>query len=227
MLKISTSKDDITNMEFSDENNHQYASMEVKENVKESDAGKRDKSIVYLVSEKIMSVLLHINIMIAFELYFYFDFIVAMERTLFLDKIDEYFSELEYEYDNDLSHDYKMLIKQLIITNPYGSTYFYDQYKESEKEQSKLLEELLHKSLIVWGIYAFVFMLTFINSVSMYDKIKWKSVFIENIAMLVLLGLFEYLFFVNVILQYSPVTDEEIEYVAYSNMLQIVNGTNH
>ena len=43
--------------------------------------------------------------------------------------------------------------------------------------------------------------------------------------MLALLGALEYVFLQNVILKYSPFTDEEIKYMVYKEVIKIINGT--
>jgi hypothetical protein len=51
------------------------------------------------------------------------------------------------------------------------------------------------------------------------NKIKWRWILCENILMVVLLGLFEYLFFMYVIMKYSPITDDEIKFFIFKQLL--------
>ena len=68
-------------------------------------------------------------------------------------------------------------------------------------------------------------LIAFINCLCIRDKIRWKSIIVENILMFALLGAFEYIFFNTIILKYSPITNEELRYSIYSNMRKIVDGT--
>ena len=52
-----------------------------------------------------------------------------------------------------------------------------------------------------------------------YGKnIHWRKILVDNILMFVSLGIFEYIFFMNIIMKYSPVTDAEIKYEIAKNM---------
>jgi hypothetical protein len=184
-----------------------------------------EKSLVILFSEKIMSILLHTNCMIIFELYFYFVFIIDIERELLLDKINDYFDNLEENYNENLTDEEKALAQHFVNVYPYDGTDLYNDYKDSQHEQSALLHRLFIKSIIIWSFYAFAYTLSLMKCLTIRNKINWSGVVLENMAMMLLLGLFEYIFFVHVILLYTPVTDAEIKYLAYDSIWNIVNSS--
>ena len=62
------------------------------------------------------------------------------------------------------------------------------------------------------GIIGFILLVLFGFGLINRKIVKWKWIFIENLLMFLFLGIFEYLFFTNVILHYNPITDDEIKY---------------
>jgi hypothetical protein len=52
------------------------------------------------------------------------------------------------------------------------------------------------------------------------QRCKWKHILIENVLMFVCLGIFEFIFFINIILHYSPITDAEIKYTIAKQLLE-------
>lgn len=165
---------------------------------------------------KSLTICSHILIMILFEIYFFFDFVIDIENDKFISKIDEYFNKLK---PLELSHLEKQFISRM-LSNEYEKGFERDlfiNYMESIKRQNHILNDLRilsYKMAIVLGsIFLFLLSLSFYNC----KKIEWTIIISENILMFLFLGIFEYYFFMNVIMKYEPVTDEELEY-------KIING---
>jgi hypothetical protein len=182
----------------------------------------KNKSLYYIFSEKVLTILTHVLIMISFEIYFYFNYVIIIERKLFLEKINSYFDQINKNYD-DTDNVYKESISYL-ITN-YDSEYLHEQYEDAISEQNKNLYHLLKISLFMLCIILVLFLCALINALIYMKYIHWLNIFIENVCMFILLGIFEYLFFNYVILQYTPISDEELQYIMYNNMYNIVNNT--
>jgi hypothetical protein len=183
-----------------------------------------EHSIYYIFSEKALTILTHVLIMVSFELYFYFEYITLIERKLFLEKIDEYFDQINEKYDN-YDREYKDSINYIVLHENTNYNVLYDNYQDALKDQRHLLKHLKYISLGMFTISLILFMIAFINALIYRLHIHWKHIALENIFMFMLLGIFEYLFFTYVILLYTPITDEELEYRAYKNMYNIINGT--
>jgi hypothetical protein len=168
-----------------------------------------------------LCVILHVFIMIVFEIYFYFNYVIEIEKAAFLDKIDDYFKKAK-KYD-ELS---PVLI---LYSNNYNEILnrLYTNYIASNAVQQQLLRTLLHKSCEIGGAFGIVLLIFLCLGLYHYSQIKWKTILAENMAMLGLLGFFEYLFFTRIIMNYNPVSDAELEYIiakeAYN--LFIKNGT--
>ena len=174
------------------------------------------------ISNKFLTINLHITIMIIFELYFYFTIVILIEREKFLKKINTIF-----ETTNPLQLNYiqEKLVSQIIIENNAVSDKLYQQYIYSNEVQKQLLEHLLYKSIgmsIMSSIPTFIFTL---NAIYHRKIIEWYWIIIENLLMFLLLGIFEYLFFINIVLKYDPITNDELKYLLNIQFIRYLNET--
>ena len=175
------------------------------------------------ISNKFLSITLHILIMIVFEVYFYFNFAVVIEKQKFLDKINSVFMELNELQMTLIEYQaFKMVLldKTNIITDG-----LYNNYKNTLEIQHDLLFRLLIKSIKMASIVGIIMIVFLINGVCHKNLIKWKWIMIENILMFAFLGIFEYFFFINIILKYDPITDDEIKYVMTTGFIDYLNKT--
>ena len=92
-------------------------------------------------------------------------------------------------------------------------------------KQKQLLNHLMIKSCKVAGIFGLVLLGLIGYGLFKRYKIKWKWIWVENFLMFVLLGIFEYWFFMNVILNYNPITDAEIKYYVANQIVNYFNST--
>lgn len=168
-----------------------------------------------------ISVSIHTFVMAVFEIYFYFGYIVVIEKKLFMDKIDSYTYAFHVYYDNHVSKEEHSILIALFpqrqVANLLQSMYV--DYKRSLEEQKELLELLLMRSYKMLIVVSSVLILFFTLGFCSKKRIHWKKIVADNILMFVSLGIFEYIFFINIILKYSPVTDAEIKYEIVKNML--------
>lgn len=169
-----------------------------------------------------LCVLLHVFVMIIFEIYFYFNYVVVIEKAAFIQKINEYFEHAEkYKYNTFISLDTVSYNRWLNV--------LYAEYMASRNAQAKLLYELLQKACEMGSAFGVVLLV--IGGFALYnrDRIRWKTILAENIGMLALLGFFEYLFFTRIIMNYNPISDAELEYLVAKKTYDIFakNGTMH
>lgn len=172
------------------------------------------KQITTELLNKSLSISIHILIMIVFEVYFFFDYVVKIENKTFIEKISDTFKQLENPKLNSIEIE---IVKKMIKNKNYILNDLYNQYINSKRDQNTILHNLFVKSckmVIPFGIICL--MLIFISCFRLRD-IKWKSIIFENIIMFLILGIFEYYFFLNIILNYEPVTNEEIKYFMANN----------
>lgn len=165
---------------------------------------------------KLLSVFFHISIMISFEIFFYFNYIIFIEKNEFIKKINQYFSEL---YNVNIDENEKLAIDTFFASDSFQEFYneLYIKYKNSENEQKKIINNLILNSCLIGLAFYIIFIIVFICSFIKRKKIKWFWISFENILMFMFLGLFEYLFFTQIIMNYNPLSDDEIKYYIVNN----------
>ena len=169
----------------------------------------------YIIINKALSICAHIFIMVIFEIYFFFDFIVRIENQKFIGKIDSYFRHLELVELNEIESE---LIHQLVDNQSYYRRKILDtlyiNYLHSKENQKQILNQLFIRSCKMGGGLGIIFCVLLGLSLhkSYRNHIQWKIIFFENLLMFFFLGIFEYYFFINIIMKYEPVTNEEIQY---------------
>jgi len=176
----------------------------------------------YKILEKFISISLHIFIMIVFEIYFYFNYVIIIEKNLFIKKINKY---LENFNDLNLNENEKSILYNLISNNEnILIDTLYNNYLESKEENNNMIEKLIYKSGFYASIVGFCFFIFLIIGILYRKNIKWKWVIWENIMMLLFLGLFEYYFFFNIVLKYNPINDDELKYLIVKGFLDYISS---
>lgn len=179
-----------------------------------------DENSYHLLSEKILSILTHIFIMICFATYFFFEYIINIEKKLFLSKIDKYFDYLNNYYVNQ-NNEYRDIIIKYIMKHDNVHNYLYNEYKHADKEQEQLLHELKITAIYMVTFVSVFFILSLLNAIYIRQFIHWKCIIFENVLMFVSLGIFEYLFFTLIVIKHSPISNEELQYIMYNNLEKI------
>lgn len=178
----------------------------------------------YKLLNKSLTICAHILIMVIFEIYFFFTFVVSIENHKFIGKIDSYFDNLE---PMKVSYIEKQVIIR-IISNEYEDKVIkklFMNYTESMKRQNIILQSLITTSYKMAGVLIIIFMILLGLSIYNRNFIEWKTIIFENIIMFLFLGVFEYYFFINIIMKYEPVTNEEIQYKLTTGVIQFLNMT--
>ncbi len=176
----------------------------------------------YELINKMISIFLHIFIMIVFEIYFYFNYVVIIERDKFMEKIDSYYNDMDIF---DLTSAQSLIVENMLVSNRV-ETYLYNKYLSSLDRQKTILKQLLFASCQMAGIIGIILIVFGLCGLVYRKNIKWKWILSENVLMFLFLGIFEYFFFTNIILKYDPVTDDEIRYYAYNGLIKYLNNTN-
>ena len=159
---------------------------------------------------KHLSIFLHVAIMISFEIFFYFNYIVYIERNEILKKLETYFREIKRIETNEEIIAIDFFVDTEEFQNFYAKLYA-DYIKSSEKQKENL--QALMATACYIGIPFYIFFVgLMVYGICRRKKIKWSWLIYENILMFLCLGIFEYLFFTNIILNYDPLTDAEIKY---------------
>ena len=158
---------------------------------------------------RLLSIFLHITIMISFEIMFYFKYIINVERDEILNKLNGYINSIVID-DPQQQQALQTFFDSESFQTMYRNMYY--EYRKSIHQQHQQQIELLIQSFV----YASAFYGSFIVILSygVYKKkyVKWYWIVSENIIMFTLLGIFEYVFFTQIIMNYNPLTDDEIKY---------------
>lgn len=178
----------------------------------------------YKILNKSLTICAHILIMVIFEIYFFFGFVIDIENDKFIGKMDSYFDHLE---PMRVSYIEKQVINRM-IANEYEDNFIknlFVNYVESMKRQNVILHSLIMRSYKMAGALIIVFVI--LLGLSIYNRkfIEWKTIISENIIMFLFLGIFEYYFFINIIMKYEPVTNEEIQYKLTTGVIRYLNRT--
>jgi len=184
------------------------------------------KSNKYIILNKFISIILHIFIMIIFEIYFYFNFVIIIEKEEFIKQIYKYLGQLN---TFPISSEQKTIIKTILNLNSHQENklyiMLYTNYIDSINQQKQILNDLLVKACRIGGFVGLILLLLTILCLFNRNKINWGWIFVENILMFLFLGIFEYLFFTNIILNYSPISDSEIKFIFYKSLINYFNST--
>ena len=184
-------------------------------------------SIYYLfecknISRIIIHISVHITLLSLLEPLFYFLYVVNMEKDLFFHQIKILINQIVANMNTDMIN--AILSNPLVnfgITTTLGNdtyldSYFQDlktDYIESLDENEKNKNELEEKSYYFSG-YCFLFTtFYFILHQCIYqEKYLFWQIMLEHIILVLFIGFYEYWFFNNIVLHYSPWTDQEITY---------------
>jgi hypothetical protein len=171
---------------------------------------------------KLISVVFHIFLMSVFEIFFYFFFIVNIEKELFLEKLMTYNKQIYEKYNENVSPEEHAIISNTIynLFNEKMLKDLKDNYEEDIHQQKILFKMLLNKAIILSTVVGSIFISTIIYG---RKEVKLNWVLFENILLFLFLGLYEYIFFNIIILKYNPITDGEIQYLFVCNIASIFN----
>ena len=174
------------------------------------------------LKNKLISVCFHIFLMSVFEIFFYFFFIINIERELFLEKLLTYNKQIYEKYNENVSPEEHVMISNTIynLFNEKMLKDLKDNYEEDIHQQKILFKMLLNKAIILSTIVGSIFISTIIYG---RKEVKINWVLFENILLFLFLGLYEYIFFNIIILKYNPITDGEIQYLFVCNIVSIFN----
>lgn len=156
----------------------------------------------------LIKLLLHITLISIFETLFYFLYVSSLENNGIENAINTFIN-------GTIEDCYNMTVEQIEVVDNVLETYI----NASDVIQKGKTEELVrykynnHISNIAWGYVCGLSGLFVILSV--YTRVRrieinWKNMVLENLAMVILLGLYELLFFNTIVHKYLPISTEEL-----------------
>jgi hypothetical protein len=169
-----------------------------------------------------LHLILHITLLSIFEIFLFFSFVVDMERNAFLLKLKSYFNSHDEFSINENNAEY--LNQEL---NSPESMAYYDTLKTKNdksiieyEEYNQKLQSLAYYGTICLGC-SFIL---YVSCTFMFYKLSLKKLIVEHAVLIVLIGIYEYWFFMNIILPYKIISADELNYITVSCMLKKING---
>ena len=169
------------------------------------------------IINKVMLFFLHLFLISLFELIFFFGFVTKFENKAIVQLIGE-ITNTAISSCNLLNPNDKQIIDNL-LNRIVNSEQLLTNSNNSVTERN-----LYNSSLLIIGIAYFLVLLSlniFIYTINRcYFKriIKYKNIFIDNCIMIILLGLYEYMFFSYIVFQYQTSSTDELIYDVYNQV---------
>ena len=159
--------------------------------------------------EKFVSLCIHISLIALFETVFFFQFISKSEDSGLLKTIDKYVYGLA-DSCTTWSPNITIPVNDvlLLFINPTNVSLIAADASNSRSTYNTNLQ------IQAWMYFVSLTAFTgILSGIAVYKRLKfhWKRVFIENIAMVALLGIYEFAFFRTIIYNYVSLSVPEID----------------
>jgi len=154
-----------------------------------------------------ISFLVHIFLISVFESLFFFYYISTLEDNGILNTVNSFISDGLSACENMTTAEIAMLNSTL---SPYiNSTIAAGNAQYSVRNAQNLV--LLYRAWIYVG--AIGGLTACVAGAGLYRKVRipWLRICLENLGLVIMLGLYETLFFTTIVHPYQPVTTQEIE----------------
>ena len=172
---------------------------------------------IEIVINKLMLFFLHLFLISLFELIFFFGFVTKFENKAIVQLISE-ITNTAISSCNKLNTSDKQIID-----------YFLNRIVNSEQlltnSNNDMVERnLYNNSLLIIGIAYFLVLLCLnifiytINRCYFKRNINYKNICLDNCIMIILLGLYEYMFFSYIVFQYQTSSTNELVYDVYNQV---------
>lgn len=154
--------------------------------------------------KKILYLILHVSIIIIFEILFYFTFIIKKEYQVFDYLIKDITHNQYYNLNETTRIALKHIIKNMTNINYINSRALYD-----KNNRLNTKNHLFNQSLII--IFFFSFLSITIVFLGRYKKlVKIRYLVLDIILLLCMIGIFEYIFFTKIISHIKPISPYEL-----------------
>ena len=186
----------------------------------------------YFIFKRFMMFIIHLSLISIFEIIFFFSIIVSYENLSMTTVVDAFAGPLINkcsDFNDDEKQLFYQLVNSIINITDLNNNAANDLSERNSKNNIILGYAWLYFGIIT-GISLITIIINFLNFkffslqnqeltqpliISETIKINKKHVnlikiIMDNIIMIVILGLYEYLFFKTVILKYQPISNNEL-----------------
>jgi hypothetical protein len=165
---------------------------------------KQIKNKKYVKFTTILYLILHVSIIIIFEILFYFLYVIKKEYELFDYLIDD-ITNNDYYQLNDTT---KIIINDF-IRNMTNLNYINSRAIEDKNVRMNTKTKLFNNSLIIVSFFSLLSIYIVLFGLY-YKKIKLKYLMLDIFTILFLISMFEYIFFTNIISKIKPISPYEL-----------------
>lgn len=156
----------------------------------------------------LIKLLFHITLISIFETLFYFLYVSSLENNGIENAINTFIS-------GAIEDCYNMTTEQIEVIDNVLESYINasDVIQKGKTEELARYKYNNHILNIAWGYVsglAGVFVILSVYTRVRKIKINWKNVVFENFVMVILLGLYELLFFNTIVHKYLPISTKEL-----------------
>lgn len=155
---------------------------------------------------------IHLFLISAFEIVFFFTYVAGKEDTAIEGTINTYYTPIKNSCPS-WSNTTRWAVYEILSGNEIQK--ITSDGVDSYNRRMKINTQLLYDSLGVSAV--FLIILGGVVGILVYRgvKIKWLRTICENIMMVVVLGLYEYVFFMAIIYKYNSISTNELNsYIA-------------
>lgn len=157
----------------------------------------------------ILTILLHIFLLSIFEIIFYFTYVSRYENDAILNLADTYIGEISNSCSNLTSTE--KLIWNIFLGSFLNATSIFGTASQATQIRRSENENLLNLSVVYSVILLILFLAEILYIWYKGRRIRWRRVFSENLLMLLFLGLYEFLFFRTIVINYRITSAPEID----------------
>jgi hypothetical protein len=167
------------------------------------------KSLKIKIAKRAISFLFHILLISIFETLFFFLFISKSEDMGIQNTINGYVEGVVSQCSGWSKNESAVITDILVLFLNASEILSAASRAGKQRRYYNFMLEVQ-----AW-VYVLILMLVFTITALAYSirnvPIKWKSVVIDNVCMILLLGLYEYFFFRTIIYKYQSLSDSELD----------------
>ena len=168
------------------------------------------------IVEILIKLSFHITLISIFETLFFFFFVSFLENTGIQNTVQTFIGDAVSVCSNLTSTE--IVIVDNVLEQYINVTAIADQANIEYMNRVAYNNILFNKAWIYVGALGGLFVFLVCYACVRKLTIAWNKVIFENLAMVVLLALYEYMFFTTVIVPYKAVSSDEIAHNAIANM---------
>jgi hypothetical protein len=184
----------------------------------ESEISFQYKDRCEIVINKLMLFFIHLFLISMFELVFFFNYVTKFEDTALISVFNSLTNSITNTCSN-FNSETKVIVDD--IFNLFVNTTIINQNALIAYNKRNETNHILFINAIMYFvvILAVNILLYIINKVYYKRRINYKDILLDNLVMITILGIYEYIFFSNIVFKYVTITPDEITKNEVNNFL--------